>query len=246
MNIFSSFGRYALFIKKVFGKPEKLSVFFRQIVTEMDLLGISSIAIVVIISFFLGAVITLQTAYNLELPIIPKYTVALATRDSMLLEFSSTLVCLILAGKVGSHIASEIGTMRVTEQIDALDVMGINSANFLVLPKILGLMLTVPFLSILSMGIGIFGGWIAGAITGAVPSADYLQGILYAFIPYYIAYAIIKSVVFAFIVTSIAGFHGYYTSGGSLEVGRSSTRAVVMSSIYILIFDLVLTQLLLP
>ena len=246
MNIFSSFGRYALFIKKVFGKPEKLSVFFRQIVTEMDLLGISSIAIVVIISFFLGAVITLQTAYNLELPIIPKYTVALATRDSMLLEFSSTLVCLILAGKVGSHIASEIGTMRVTEQIDALDVMGINSANFLVLPKILGLMLTVPFLSILSMGVGIFGGWIAGAVTGAVPSADYLQGILYAFIPYYIAYAIIKSVVFAFIVTSIAGFHGYYTSGGSLEVGRSSTRAVVMSSIYILIFDLVLTQLLLP
>ena len=246
MNIFSSFGRYALFIKKVFGKPEKANVFFRQVVTEMDLLGISSIGIVVIISFFIGAVITLQTAYNLELPIIPKYTVALATRDSMLLEFASTLVCLILAGKVGSHIASEIGTMRVTEQIDALDVMGINSASFLVLPKILGLVLTVPFLSILSMGIGIFGGWVAGATTGAVPSAEYLQGILYAFIPYYIVYSLIKSVVFAFIITSVAAFHGYYTSGGSLEVGRSSTKAVVMSSIYILIFDLVLTQLLLP
>jgi len=233
-------------MKRVFGKPERHKVFFKQIVTEMDLLGVSSIGIVVIISFFIGAVTTLQTAYNLALPYIPKYTIALVTRDSVLLEFASTMICLILAGKAGSHIASEIGTMRVTEQIDALDVMGINSASFLVLPKVLGLMLTVPFLTIISMGVGVFGGWVAGSVSGTVPSAEYIQGILYAFIPYYIFYSIVKSVVFVFIITSIAGYYGYHATGGSLEVGRSSTTAVVMSCIFILIFDLVLTQLLLP
>jgi len=246
MKILFHFGRYAMFMKRVFGKPERHKVFFKQIVTEMDLLGVSSIGIVVIISFFIGAVTTLQTAYNLALPYIPKYTIALVTRDSVLLEFASTMICLILAGKAGSHIASEIGTMRVTEQIDALDVMGINSASFLVLPKVLGLMLTVPFLTIISMGVGVFGGWVAGSVSGTVPSAEYIQGILYAFIPYYIFYSIVKSVVFVFIITSIAGYYGYHATGGSLEVGRSSTTAVVMSCIFILIFDLVLTQLLLP
>jgi len=246
MKILFHFGRYAMFMKRVFGRPERHKVFFKQIVTEMDLLGISSIGIVVIISFFIGAVTTLQTAYNLVAPYIPISTVATVTRDSVLLEFSSTMIALILAGKVGSHIASEIGTMRVTEQIDALDVMGLNSAGFLLLPKVLGLMFMVPFLTIISMFVGIFGGWAAGSITGTVPSAEYIQGIIYVFIPFYILYSIIKSVVFAFIVTSIAGYYGYHVTGGSLEVGRSSTTAVVMSCIFILIFDLILTQLLLP
>ena len=245
MGYLFHFGRYAVFMGRVLRKPEKHKFFFRQILTEMDLLGIGSVSIVVIISFFIGAVITLQTAYNLDMPLIPSYAVPVATRDSVLLEFSSTLVCLILAGKVGSHIASGIGTMRVTEQIDAIDVMGINSAGFLVLPKILGLMITAPFLTIISMGVGIFGGWVAGAATGAVTSADYLQGILYAFVPYYIFYSVFKTIVFAFLLTSIAGYYGFHTSGGSLEVGQSSTKAVVMSCIYILVFDLILTQLLL-
>ena len=246
MQILYHFGRYTLFMIKVFGKPAKYKVLFKQILTEMGLLGISSIGIVVIISFFIGAVTTLQTAYNFALPYIPKYIIALVTRDSVFLEFASTMICLILAGKSGSHIASEIGAMRITEQIDALELMGINSANFLALPKILGLMLTVPFLTVISMGIGVFGGWIAGIVSGTVQSADYLQGILYAFVPYYIFYSIIKSVVFAYLITSIAAYYGYTVSGGSLEVGRSSTKAVVASCILILIFDLILTQLILP
>jgi phospholipid/cholesterol/gamma-HCH transport system permease protein len=187
----------------------------------------------------------LQTAYNFVTPYIPKSLIGLITRDSVLLEFSNTMICLILAGKCGSHIASEIGAMRVTEQIDALDLMGINSANYLALPKIVGLMLMVPFLTIISMVVGVFGGWLAGIVGGVIQSADYLLGIFSSFVPYFIVYSIIKSVVFAFIITSIATYYGYYVKGGSLEVGHSSTKAVVMSCIFILIFDLILTQLLL-
>lgn len=234
-----------MFLKKVFDKPVKLNIFFKQIIDEIDDLGVGSLGIVAIISVFIGAVITLQTAYNIELPIIPKYTVGVAARDTILLEFSSTIVSLILAGKVGSHIASEIGTMRVTEQIDALDVMGINSASYLVLPKVVAMVFINPFLVMISMGIGIFGGWAAGAFTGVVPSAEYIYGIQYAFIPFYIVYSLIKSVVFGFLIATISGYWGYYTTGGSLEVGRCSTRAVVVSSIQILLFNLILTQLLL-
>lgn len=234
-----------MFLKKVFGKPVKLNIFFKQIIDEIDDLGVGSLGIVAIISVFIGAVITLQTAYNIELPIIPKYTVGVAARDTILLEFSSTIVSLILAGKVGSHIASEIGTMRVTEQIDALDVMGINSASYLVLPKVVAMIFINPFLVMISMGIGIFGGWAAGSFTGVVPSAEYIYGIQYAFIPFYIVYSLIKSVVFGFLIATISGYWGYYTTGGSLEVGRCSTRAVVVSSIQILLFNLILTQLLL-
>jgi len=246
MGILYHFGRYSLFMTRVFGKSTKPQVVFKQIFTEMGLLGISSIGIIVIISFFMGAVTTLQTAYNFALPYIPKYIIALVTRDSVFLEFSSTMICLILAGKTGSQIASEIGAMRITEQIDALELMGVNSANFLALPKIIGLMFIVPFLTIISMGTGVFGGWVAGVVSGTVQSADYLQGIFYAFVPYYIFYSIIKSVVFVFIITSIAAYYGYTVSGGSLEVGRSSTKAVVASCVLILIFDLILTQLILP
>ncbi len=238
-------GRYALFVREVFRRPVKHRLLLTQTIKEMDVLGISSVGIVVIISFFMGAVITLQTAYNIELPFIPKYTIGLAARDSILLEFSSTIVSLILAGKVGSHIASEIGTMRVTEQIDVLDVMGINSVGFLVLPKVLAMVFLLPFLVLISMGIGIIGGWSAGTLTGVVPSNDFIYGIQYAFIPFYIVYSLIKALVFAFLITTISGYWGYYTTGGSLEVGHSSTRAVVVSSIQILLFNLLLTQLLL-
>jgi phospholipid/cholesterol/gamma-HCH transport system permease protein len=245
MNFLYQLGRYALFVKKVFAKPIKHRIFFNQILREMDTLGFSSLGIVAIISFFMGAVITLQTAYNIEMPFIPKYTIGVAARDSIILEFSSTIVSLILAGKVGSHIASEIGTMRVTEQIDVLDVMGINSAGFLVLPKVIALVVLNPFLVSISMGIGIFGGWSAGSITGVVPSADFVYGIQFAFIPFYVVYSLIKAVVFAFLITTISGYWGFYTQGGSLEVGRSSTKAVVVSSVQILLFNLLLTQLLL-
>lgn len=245
MQLLFHMGRYALFVKKVFGRPQKHKIFLNQISKEMEALGLSSVGIVAIISFFMGAVITLQTAYNIEMPLIPRYTVGVAARDTILLEFSSTIVCLILAGKVGSHIASEIGTMRVSEQIDALDIMGVNSAGFLVLPKVVALVVLNPFLVLMSMGIGIFGGWMAGSVSGEVTSAEYLYGVQHAFIPFYITYSLIKSVVFAFLITTISGYWGYYTSGGSLEVGRSSTKAVVVSSIQILLFNLILTQLLL-
>lgn len=245
MQILFHMGRYATFVMKVFGRPQKHKIFFSQISKEMEALGLSSVGIVAIISFFMGAVITLQTAYNIEMPLIPRYTVGVAARDTILLEFSSTIVSLILAGKVGSHIASEIGTMRVTEQIDALDIMGVNSAGFLVLPKVVALVVLNPFLVLMSMGIGIFGGWMAGSVSGEVTSAEYLYGIQYAFIPFYITYSLIKSVVFGFLITTISGYWGYFTSGGSLEVGRSSTKAVVVSSIQILLFNLILTQLLL-
>jgi phospholipid/cholesterol/gamma-HCH transport system permease protein len=245
MNLFLHFGRYFLLLGKIFSRPEKLRLYLRQIVREVDIIGINSIGIVIIISVFMGAVITLQTAYNLENPFIPDYLIGLSTRDSMLLEFSSTVVGLILAGKVGSNISSEIGTMRITEQIDALEIMGINSASYLILPKIVAAMFIFPFLTVISMFVGVCGGWIAGITTGAISSASYIHGIQYAFTPFYITYSIIKTIIFAFIITSVSGYYGYYTYGGALEVGRASTRAVVYSSIFILMFNVIITQLLL-
>ncbi len=193
----------------------------------------------------MGAVITIQTAYNTDNPMYPKYLIGLTARDTLLLEFSSTIIALILAGKIASNIASEIGTMRVTEQIDALEIMGVNSASYLILPRIIASVIFAPFLTLMSMIIGIFGGWIAGISTGVMTTQDYVYGIQYAFIPYYIVYALIKIVIFAFLITTISAYHGYYTSGGSLEVGKSSTKAVVHSSIFILLFNVILTQLLL-
>ncbi|HWR75208.1 MAG TPA: ABC transporter permease [Bacteroidales bacterium] len=212
---------------------------------EVISLGIRSIGIVTIISFFMGAVITLQTAYNTENPIYPTYLIGLGCRDSILLEFSSTIVALILAGKVGSNIASEIGTMRVTEQIDALELMGVNSASYLILPKIVATLLFNPLLTLISIIVGIVGGWIAGTASGVITSQDFIYGIQYSFIPYYVTYAIIKTLFFAFIITSISAYQGYYVEGGSLEVGRASTKAVVYSSVTLLLFNVILTQLLL-
>jgi len=245
INFLTQLGRYVLLLKKVFSKPEKPAIYYRQTMQEMIYLGINSIGIVTIISFFMGAVITLQTAYNTENPIYPTYLIGLGCRDSILLEFSSTIVALILAGKVGSNIASEIGTMRVTEQIDALEMMGVNSASYLILPKIIATFIFNPFLNLISIIVGIIGGWLAGTLTGVITSEDFIYGLQYAFIPYYVTYSMIKTVIFAFIITSVSAFHGYYVEGGSLEVGRASTKAVVYSSVIVLLFNVILTQLLL-
>lgn len=245
MRFLNTLGAYLLLLGKVFARPEKKKIYYRQLVKEIENLGLNSIGIVAIISAFMGAVITIQTAYNTENPLLPTYLIGLAARDSILLEFSSTIVALILAGKVGSHIASELGTMRVTEQIDALEIMGVNSASYLILPKIVAALLFNPFLCMLSMIVGVLGGWVVGVAAGVVTSQEYINGIQYAFIPYYITYALIKTEVFAFIITSVSSFYGYKVSGGSLEVGKSSTKAVVSSSVVILLFNLILTQLLL-
>jgi phospholipid/cholesterol/gamma-HCH transport system permease protein len=238
-------GKYVLLLKNVFSKPDKFSVFYKQTMREFDSLGFSSVGIIGIISFFMGAVVALQTAYNTENPMYPKYLIGLGCRDSMILEFSSAVAALILAGKVGSSIASEIGTMRVTEQIDALEIMGVNSASYLILPKIVATVVFNPFLTLISINIGIFGGWIACTVFGATTSEDFIYGLQYAFIPFYITYSLIKTVFFAFIISSVSSFQGYYVSGGSLEVGRASTKSVVYSCLLILLFNVILTQLLL-
>lgn len=245
MHFLHSIGMYVILLGKVFAKPEKKRIYYKQTIREIEKLGLNSIGIVAIISAFMGAVITIQTAYNTENPLLPNYLIGLAARDSILLEFSSTIVALILAGKVGSNIASEIGTMKVTQQIDALEIMGVNSASYLILPKIIATLFFNPFLTMLSIVIGILGGWSVGVFTGVVTTQQYIDGIQYAFIPYYITYALIKTEFFAFIITTISAFHGYYVEGGSLEVGRASTKAVVTSSVVILLFNLILTQLLL-
>lgn len=245
IKFLTQMGRYVLLLKKVFSKPEKPSIYYKQTMREFVFLGLTSTGIISIVSFFMGAVITLQTAYNTESPIYPKYLIGLTCRDSMILEFSSTIAALILAGKVGSNIASEIGTMRVTEQIDALEIMGVNSASYIILPKLIATVFFNPVLTLISIIVGIFGGGIAGTLSGVMTRQNFIYGIQYAFIPYYITYSLIKTVIFAFIITTVSSFQGYYVEGGSLEVGRASTRAVVYSSMLILLFNVILTQLLL-
>lgn len=245
MNILFDLGRYWMLMKLVFTKPEKTKIYYRQVFLEIEHLGLDSLWIVMIISVFMGAVVTIQTAFAIDSPLIPLYATGYTTRQSIILEFSPTIVSLILAGKVGSRIASEIGTMRVTEQIDALEIMGINSAAFLILPKIVASMLINPILIVISMFLGIFGGWMAGVLTALLSSSEFIYGVQYDFHPYDVMYALVKTVVFAYLIASVSGYHGYYTEGGALEVGRASTRAVVHSSISIILFNLILTQLLL-
>ncbi|NVO19458.1 MAG: ABC transporter permease [Bacteroidetes bacterium] len=245
MKILYHFGRYLMLLKKVFRQPEKMTVYRRQFLVEVEKLGLDSVWIVAIISVFMGAVLTIQMAFNIDSPLVPLYTIGFATRQSMVLEFAPTIISLILCGKVGSRIASEIGTMRVTEQIDALEVMGINSASFLILPKIMAAMFIFPFLIMMSMVLGVIGGWVAGTTTGLITSFGYIYGIQSFFHMYDVWYALTKTVVFAFIITSISAYHGYHTSGGALEVGNASTSGVVYSSIAIIFSNLILTQLLL-
>lgn len=238
-------GQYALLMRRVFVKPDRWKMFWRQFPKELEKQGLASLPIVIIISVFIGAIMTIQTKLNTENPLLPTYSTGLVTRDTLLLEFSSTIMCLILAGKVGSNIASEIGTMRITEQIDAIEIMGVNSANFLILPKITAFVIMMPFLVIFSMAIGLFGGYLVGIFSNILTVSDYLLGIQYAFIPYYVLYSIVKSLVFAFIISSVASYYGYYSYGGALDVGKASTNAVVNSSILILFFNLLITNLML-
>lgn len=245
MRFLEQLGLYFLLLKKVFSKPEKAGIYYKQTMHEMVYLGFNSVGIISVISFFMGSAITLQTAYNTENPIYPTYLIGLGCRDSIILEFSSTISALILAGKVGSNIASEIGTMRITEQIDALEIMGVNSASYLILPKIIATLVFNPILTLLSICVGIVGGGMAGTMAGVITPEDFIYGIQYAFIPYYITYSIIKTLFFAFIITTVSAFQGYHVTGGALEVGRASTKAVVFSSILILVFNVILTQLLL-
>ncbi|MGM9830538.1 MAG: MlaE family ABC transporter permease [Paludibacteraceae bacterium] len=238
-------GKYCLLMGRVFRVPDRWRMFWRQFSKELGKQGLDSLPIVIIISVFIGAIMTIQTKLNTSNPILPTYTTGLVTRDTLLLEFSSTIMCLILAGKVGSNIASEIGTMRITEQIDALDIMGVNSANYLILPKVTAFIVMMPILVIISMTLGLVGGTFVGMFSDVITLADYLIGIQYAFIPFYVWYAIIKSLVFAFIISSVAAYYGYYAYGGALEVGKASTNAVVNSSILVLFFNLLLTNLML-
>lgn len=243
-EFFAAIGRYMQLMYKVFSRPEKMGIYYRRVLTEIETLGINSIPLVAIISIFIGAVIALQMGITLESPFIPKFMIGYATRETMTLEFSSTVIAIILAGKVGSNIASEIGTMRITEQIDALEIMGINSASYLILPKIIATVFFFPFLAIFSMLVGIAGGYGIASATGIMNPVDYIDGLMYCFYPDEISYALVKMAFFAFIVTSISSYCGYYAKGTSLAVGKASTQAVVSSSIAIMICNLILTQIL--
>jgi len=245
MNAIEKVGAYASLMYSTFGVPDRWKMFFRQYLKELKKQGLDSLMIVIIISVFIGAVITIQMVLNTSSPLLPDYVTGLAVRDTLLLEFSSTIMCLILAGKVGSNISSEIGTMRITEQIDALDIMGVNSANYLILPKITAFMSIVPCLVIVSMFVGILGGYGVSVFTDVISTYAYEVGIQFLFVPFYITYSVIKGIVFAFIISSIAAFYGYRVKGGALEVGKASTDAVVNSSVIILLFNVMLTQLML-
>ena len=244
LELLKHLGQYFIMMKKVMSKPEKFKVFWKQLLLEIEKVGINSIGIVLFISFFVGGVVSIQTAINMNSPLLPKYLVGLASRDSLILEFSPTMISLILAGKVGSSIASELGSMRVSEQLDALEIMGVNSASFLILPKIIATIFFFPFLVIISMGIGMIGAWIGG-LSVDVTTADFLSGLKYEFNPFYVTYSLIKTVFFAFIIASVSSYFGYFTKGGSIAVGKSSTKAVVSSSILILVCNFILTNLLL-
>jgi phospholipid/cholesterol/gamma-HCH transport system permease protein len=244
MNYLASIGSYAIMIKEVFRKPTKWSIMKSLILKEIDELIFGSLGILIFISFFIGGVVAIQTALNMTNELIPKNLVGFATRQSIILEFAPTFCSIIMAGKVGSFITSSIGTMRVTEQIDALDVMGVNALNYLVFPKIIALLL-YPFIIAIAMYVGIFGGWFAGVFGGFSTSADFIEGVQLDFIPFHVTYAFIKTLVFAFILATIPSFHGFYMKGGALEVGKAATTSFVWTSVVIIILNYILTQLLL-
>ncbi|SFT67815.1 phospholipid/cholesterol/gamma-HCH transport system permease protein [Lishizhenia tianjinensis] len=245
MNNIQNIGKYFILLKQVLTQPERFRVYTKRVANEWETIGLNSMGIVGILSVFMGAVIALQTASNMDSPLLPKYTIGYITRSSTILEFSPTIISLILAGKVGSNIASEIGTMRVTEQIDALDIMGINSASYLILPKLVAAVTILPFLIIFSMALSIMGGYYAVTLSNLCSHEEFVYGIRAFFEPSNITYALVKTMCFAFIIVSVSAFYGYYTKGGALDVGKSSTQGVVWSTITILIANFILTQLIL-
>jgi phospholipid/cholesterol/gamma-HCH transport system permease protein len=245
MNFISHFGKYVLMLKGMIAKPENAKVYWKEFMLQCNDIGVGSLGIVAIVSFFMGAVSAVQTAYQLVSPLIPLTTIAQIVRDTVILEFSPTLVCIVLAGVVGSKIASELGNMRVSEQIDALEIMGINTKTYLVMPKIAAALIMIPLLVVISMVLGIVGGRIAGVASGILSADTFDRGLMGNFNAFNVWFGLIKSYTFAFIISSIPAYFGYHVQGGALEIGRSSTKAVVISCIMILLSDYVLAQLLL-
>lgn len=245
MKFFNHFGRYLLLIKGMFSKPENAKVYWKEFMHQCADIGVGSLGIVSIISVFMGAVSAVQTAYQLTSPLIPTSTIAQIVRDTVILEFAPTLVSIVLAGVVGSKIASELGNMRVSEQIDALEIMGINTKSYLVMPKVVAALVTIPMLVVIAMVLGIWGGRLAGAASGILSTDTYDRGLNENFMPYNVTFALIKSYTFAFIISTIPAYYGYYVKGGALEIGRSSTTSVVVSCVLILLADYALAALLL-
>jgi phospholipid/cholesterol/gamma-HCH transport system permease protein len=245
MTVLTELGKYITMLRGMFSKPENWKMYWKEFMHQCSEIGIGSLAIVVIISVFIGAVSAVQTAYQMTTPFIPRETISMIVRDTVILEFSPTLVSIVLAGVVGSKIAGELGNMRVSEQIDALEIMGINTKAYLVLPKILAALVVVPMLVVVSMILGIWGGRFASATTGIVSAYTFDKGLLMAFIPYNVFFALSKAYTFAFLLSSIPAFYGYNVRGGALEIGRSSTKAVVVSCVSILFADFILAAILL-
>lgn len=244
MKYFKEIGAYFLMLGQVFSRPTKPSVMRELIFKEIEELILNSLGIVIFISFFVGGVVSIQTALNINSPLIPEMLVGYATRQSVILEFAPTFISIIMAGKIGSFITSSIGSMRVTEQIDALEVMGINSLNYLVFPKIIALLL-YPFIIGMSMFLGIFGGWVASVYGGFTASTAFIEGVQSDFVSFHLTYAFIKTLVFAFILATVPSFQGYYMKGGALEVGKASTYSFVWTSVIIILANYVITTLLL-
>src|SRR5687767_15545920 len=245
LRFIAEIGAFFLMLKGMFTRPENWKMYWKEFMHQCSEIGIGSLGIVAIISVFIGAVSTIQTAYQLVSPLIPLSTIAQIGRDTVILEFAPTLVCIVLAGVAGSRIASELGNMRVSEQIDALEIMGINTKSYLVAPKILAALVTIPMLVVIAMGLGIYGGRIAGTSSGILSGAEFDKGLLSSFVPYNVFFAMVKAYTFAFLLSSIPAYYGYYVQGGALEIGRASTRSVVISCIMILFADYVLSALLL-
>lgn len=244
MHLFSHVGRYFILLGQMFSRPERMAMYWKETMRQMNDIGVGSLAIVAMISFFIGAVTAVQTAFQLLGSFIPQYYVGYIVRDTMLLELAPTISCLVLAGKVGSNLASELGTMRISEQIDALEIMGVNTSAYLVMPKVIAALITIPMLVIFSAGLGMAGGYAAVASAPQLELAAYIKGLKVWFDPFYVTIMLSKSVVFAFLLTTISCYMGYYVKGGALDIGKASTRAVVASSVMILIADYILALLL--
>jgi phospholipid/cholesterol/gamma-HCH transport system permease protein len=245
MKYLDELGKYLLMIKNMFSKPENWKMYWREFMHQCSEIGIGSLGIVVIISVFMGAVSTVQTAYQLTNPLIPRDTISMVVRDTVIIEFAPTLIGIVLAGVVGSKIAGELGNMRVSEQIDALEIMGINTKAYLVLPKILAALVVIPMLVVIAAVLGIWGGRLAGSLTGIISADEFDKGLLSGFLPYNAFFAMTKAYTFAFFISSIPAFFGYHVSGGALEIGRASTRSVVVTCIVILFADYILAAILL-